>query len=143
MELSCKVEYALIALLELANHPNPDEPLQIKQIAAKQSIPDRYLEQVFSALRHAGIVRSQRGNKGGYKLAREPWQISLLEVFSCLEVAESLKRQQDATSLDRSIVRDIWKEAQQSAKDILERRTIRDLCQERQQRQQVNSMYYI
>jgi Rrf2 family protein len=142
MELSAKVEYALIALLELASQPQPGEPLQIKHIAAKQSIPDRYLEQVFAALRHAGIVRSQRGNKGGYLLAREPWQITLLEIFNCLE-DDSRSSQGQMVGCDRLIVRDLWKEAEQSAKAVLQRHTLRDLCQQREIRQRLSDMYYI
>ena len=142
MELSAKVEYALIALLEMASCPDLDEPVQIKQIAAKQSIPDRYLEQVFAALRHAGIIRSQRGNKGGYLLAREPWQITLLEIFNCLEDASKSSHRQPV-QLDRTIVRDVWKEAEQSAKAVLQRHTLRDLCQQRESRQRLSGMYYI
>jgi Rrf2 family protein len=142
MELSAKVEYALVALLEMASHPAPGEPLQIKHIAAKQSIPDRYLEQVFAALRHAGIVRSQRGNKGGYLLAREPWQITLLEIFNCLE-DDSRSGQGQVSECDRLIVRDVWKEAERSAKTVLQRYTLRDLCQQREIRQRLSDMYYI
>jgi Rrf2 family cysteine metabolism transcriptional repressor len=142
MELSAKVEYALIALLEMASHPQPGEPLQIKHIAAKQSIPDRYLEQVFAALRHAGIVRSQRGNKGGYLLAREPWQITLLDIFNCLE-DNSQSAQRQISECDRLIVRDVWKEAEQSAKAVLQRYTLRELCQQREIRQRLSDMYYI
>jgi Rrf2 family transcriptional regulator, cysteine metabolism repressor len=147
MELSAKVEYALISLVEMATHPNPNEPIQVKQIAERQEIPDRYLEQVFAALRVAGIVRSQRGNRGGYLLVRKPWQITLLEVVTCLSDSSNKPHSSEQPlvelSLDRAIVRDIWKEAQQSTLDALQRHTIQDLCLQRQQRQQLNGMYYI
>lgn len=146
MELSAKIEYALISLLEIANYPMPDEPIQIKYIAEKQGIPERYLEQVFAALRIAGILRSQRGNRGGYLLVRQPWQITLLEVVVCLsDSSNSNSSDQTAKelSLDRAIVRDIWKESQQSALNILQKHTIQDLCQQRQIREQLNGMYYI
>lgn len=143
MELSAKVEYALLALLEMASQPNRTEPMQIKQIASRQDIPDRYLEQVFSSLRQAGIVQSQRGSKGGYLLTREPWQITLLEVFICLEDSKSSRTAQETLSLDRSIIHDAWQESLQSARDVLQRYTIRDLCQQRTVRQQLDTMYYI
>ena len=54
MELSCKSEYALLALLELARHYDQGEPIQIRQISAQQHIPDRYLEQLLAILRRAG-----------------------------------------------------------------------------------------
>lgn len=143
MELSAKVEYALLALLEMASQPNRAEPMQIKQIASRQGIPDRYLEQVFSSLRQAGIIQSQRGSKGGYLLTREPWQITLLEVFACLEESKNSRTTQEMTSLDRSIIHETWQESLQSARDVLQRYTIRDLCQQRIVRQQLDTMYYI
>ncbi|MDX2215341.1 MAG: Rrf2 family transcriptional regulator [Oculatellaceae cyanobacterium bins.114] len=143
MELSAKVEYALIALLELASQPSQNGPMQIKQIAERQKIPDRYLEQVFAILRQAGIVYSQRGNKGGYMLAREPWQITLLEIFSCLEELKGSKRLQANAPSDSLLVQDVWKEAQQTAREVLQRYTLRDLCQQREARQRLGGMYYI
>lgn len=143
MELSAKVEYALLALLEMASHNNRTEPMQIKQIASKQGIPDRYLEQVFSSLRQAGIVQSQRGSKGGYCLTREPWQITLLEVFVCLEESRTSKSFQEAESIDRSLIHEAWQESLQAAKEVLQRYTIRDLCQQRTVLQQLDTMYYI
>jgi Rrf2 family transcriptional regulator, cysteine metabolism repressor len=143
MELSAKVEYALLALLELASHTKRDEPMQIKEIASRQGIPDRYLEQVFSSLRRAGIIHSQRGSKGGYLLSRDPWQITLLEVFSCLEESKSSKSSQESQSIDRLVLRETWQEATQATKDVLRRYTIRDLHQQRMNRQQLNTMFYI
>lgn len=75
MELSSKVRYALLALLELASHHEQGEFLQIEQLATGQQIPERYLAQLLMALRRCGIVRSQRGAKGGYALAKKPQQI--------------------------------------------------------------------
>ncbi|HLO86656.1 MAG TPA: Rrf2 family transcriptional regulator, partial [Nostocaceae cyanobacterium] len=54
MELSCKSEYAILALLEMATHYESGEPMQIRQIAAQQNIPDRYLEQLLATLRRGG-----------------------------------------------------------------------------------------
>ena len=85
MELSCKCEYAVLALLSLVDHYPQGEPLRIRQIAAQQHIPDRYLEQLLAILRRSGLVCSQRGARGGYLLAREPWKITLLEIINCIE----------------------------------------------------------
>jgi Rrf2 family protein len=143
MELSCKVEYAMISLLELASQPNPNKPIQIKHVAEKHSIPERYLEQVFTLLRRAGIVQSQRGSKGGYILAKQSWQITLLDVFSSLEDPKANSRTVSPTQTDRSLVYDVWSEAQQSARDVLHRYTLKDLCQKLDDRRQINAMYYI
>lgn len=142
MDLSCRVEYALSALIELASHPNPAQPLQVRHLAGKQGIPNRYLEHIFIALRRAGIVHGQRGIKGGYSLARKPYQITMLEVFECLEGENELKPD-NSLSLNRSIVREVWLSAQQNTKNVLQDLTLHDLCQHREAREQVNGMYYI
>ncbi len=145
MELSCKSEYALLALIELTTHYSDSEPLQIRQIAAEQNIPDRYLEQLLATLRRSGIVRSQRGARGGYLLAREPWKITLLEVVSCIEGADvqPSESNRDPKSIEGMVVREIWKEAGQAADAVLQKYTLQDLAEKRESRQQLDLMYYI
>jgi Rrf2 family protein len=145
VELSCKSEYALLALLELADQYQTGEPLQIRQIAAQQNIPDRYLEQLLASLRRGGLVRSQRGAKGGYLLAREPWKITLLEVVSCIEGLEGAASEEDATSktVESAVVREMWQEAVAASHAVLQNYTIQDLCEQRNAKQQLDIMYYI
>ncbi|NEP01842.1 MAG: Rrf2 family transcriptional regulator [Symploca sp. SIO2E9] len=145
MELSCKTEYALLALLELAAHYKEGRLLQIRQIAEMQNIPDRYLEQLLATLRRCGLVRSQRGAKGGYLLAREPSTISLLDVIWCLEGSDSKasKSEKKSTTLEGSIVEEIWQEVQDRANDVLREYTLQDLWEKRNSRQQLDIMYYI
>ncbi|MFM6312522.1 MAG: RrF2 family transcriptional regulator, partial [Dolichospermum sp.] len=116
MELSCKSEYAILALLEMATHYENGEPMQIRQIAMQQKIPDRYLEQLLASLRRGGIVKSQRGSKGGYLLAREPRKISIFDILECLEGLDVQTGDQDShpTSLDHTVVTEIWQEARQA-----------------------------
>ncbi len=142
VELSCKSEYALLALLELALHHDQGEPIQIRQISAQQNIPDRYLEQLLAILRRAGIVRSQRGAKGGYLLVREPKKISLYEVVSCLEGFESQTQTPDQT-IESTVVDELWTEARQSAHSVLQRYTLQDLCDRTRAKKQLDLMYYI
>ncbi len=145
MELSCKSEYALLALLELAAHYHSGEPLQIRQIAVQQHIPDRYLEQLLATLRRCGLVRSQRGAKGGYLLAREPWKITLLEVLNCIEGADSQSSDQAGTTktVESSVIHDIWQEARQAADQVLHGYSLQDLAERRDARRQLDIMYYI
>lgn len=142
MELSCKSEYALLALLELALHHDQGEPIQIRQISAQQNIPDRYLEQLLAILRRAGLVRSQRGAKGGYLLAREPKKISLYEVVSCLEGFKSQTQTPDQT-IESTVVDELWMEACQSAHSVLQGYTLQDLCDRTRAKKQLDLMYYI
>ncbi len=145
MELSCKSEYALLALLELATHYQRNEPLQIRQIATQQNIPDRYLEQLLATLRRGGLVKSQRGAKGGYILAREPRKITLLEVLGCLEGLDVADCEQDTNSktVESGVVQEIWQEARQAANLVLQKYTLEDLCEQRTARRQLDIMYYI
>lgn len=145
VEISCKNEYALLALIELASGYASGEPLQIRQISALQQIPDRYLEQLLATLRRGGLVRSQRGAKGGYVLAREPWKINLLEVMLCLEGADSQPADHDtpAKTVEGAVICEIWSEAHQAAQSVLRRYTLQDLCEKRDARRQLDIMYYI
>lgn len=145
MELSCKCEYALLALLELATQYNEGEPLQIRQIAAQQNIPDRYLEQLLATLRRGGLLKSQRGAKGGYILAREPWKITLLEVFGCLEGLDTRSSEDEVNpkTVESTVVQEIWQEARQAANLVLQKYTLQDLCEQLAAKRQLDIMYYI
>lgn len=145
MELSCKNEYALLALIELASNYASGDPLQIRQISAQQQIPDRYLEQLLATLRRGGLVRSQRGAKGGYVLAREPWKINLLEVITCLEGADSEPVDQDKhpQTVENTVIYEVWNEALLAARSVLQQCTLQDLCEKRDARRQLDIMYYI
>ncbi len=144
VDLSCKSEYALLALIELSAHHASGEPLQIRQISAQQSIPDRYLEQLLATLRRAGLVKSQRGARGGYLLVREPWKVSLYDVVSCIEGFEGQPDgdKSPATS-EALVVQGVWGEVRQAAEAVLQRYTLQDLLDQRNAKQQIDIMYYI
>jgi Rrf2 family protein len=145
VELSCKNEYALLALIELAVHHKSGEPLQIRQISMQQKIPDRYLEQLLATLRRGGLVRSQRGAKGGYILAREPWKINLLEVMDCLDGSDANPGETTGPpkTVENGVIVEIWKEAYEAANAVLEKYTLQDFCDKRDARRQLDIMYYI
>src|SRR5687768_7461154 len=84
MKLSNKGRYGLQAVFDLAYH-NEGRAAQIKEICDRQGIPARFLEQVFRDLKKAGIVRSKRGPRGGYELARTPAELRLGDVVRAIE----------------------------------------------------------
>lgn len=144
VELSCKSEYAILALLELSLHYDKGEPLQIRQIAAQQNIPDRYLEQLLATLRRAGFVKSQRGAKGGYLLAQAPWNVTLLDIVNCIEGLENKDDASDAVlTTERQVVRSFWNDVQAAAREVLSAHTLQDLVEQRNAKHQVDLMYYI
>jgi Rrf2 family protein len=142
---SSKVEYALIALLDLASQQEKDSLLTVSAIATSQGIPARYLDQILTILRHSGIVNSQRGAKGGYVLARAPWQITLLEIVSSLEGNNGSNKGvfSDSQTLEKTVVLDILQQAEKAYYSVLGSYTLDDLYQQRNAYKQQNPMYYI
>lgn len=141
VELSAKSEYALLAMLQLALGHNKGEPMQINEIAQCQCIPDRYLEQLLADLRRHGLVKSQRGARGGYLLAREPFAINLLEIVQCIEGQEEREVPSNCT-IEAALVRDVWAESRQAAEQVLKNYSLQKLC-ELHDRRQSTVMYYI
>ena len=84
MRLSTKSRYGVRALFDIAYH-SEGSPTQIKEISRRQGITPRYLEQIFQRLKRAGIVKSIRGPKGGYYLARKPEEIVLSEIIQAMD----------------------------------------------------------
>ena len=82
MRLSARVDYALRAMCELAA---ANAPRTVEQLSAAQHIPNKYLESILGELRRDGLLRSQRGPEGGYRLARPPAQISIADVIRALD----------------------------------------------------------
>ncbi len=142
LNLSSKVEYALLALLELASYKGNLAPLTMSEITSKQAIPERYLEQILTSLRRVGLVKSHRGSRGGFVLVREPWQITLLEIVTLLE-GENKHRETETPTIERDLVREVWEQANAASVEVLRRYTLQDLCQLRDDRIQHEPMYHI
>jgi len=120
------------AIIELAQHEDK-RPLQLKAIAERQDISVKYLEQLMSLLRSAGFVRSVRGSKGGYILARPADQIKLSEVFRCLEGAVTTAEcTEDESYCARSAdcaAREVWKRVETAIHDVLGSIRLSDLIE--------------
>jgi len=86
MKLSCRSEYALLAMVYLARHQT-EEYISVQTIAAAQQVPPRFLEQILLALRRAKYLRSSKGKGGGFRLAISPDAISLAEIVRLFEGA--------------------------------------------------------
>ena len=89
MYLSAKSQYACLAMLQLAGDYPSGEPVQIRSIATRHGIPQRFLVQILLQLKRARLVTSRRGAKGGYCLGRPPQEISLAEVLDAIDGAEA------------------------------------------------------
>ncbi|HVF76895.1 MAG TPA: Rrf2 family transcriptional regulator [Solirubrobacteraceae bacterium] len=129
ISITTKSPYALQALAELGRSSG-DGPVPIGELARRREIPVQFLEQLFATLRRAGILKSQRGVKGGYTFARPPGEITVLEVVELLEGPFG----RDAVG--------IFSDAAAAARDVLAASTIADVV-EREARAAGASMYYI
>jgi Rrf2 family cysteine metabolism transcriptional repressor len=84
ISITSKSPYAVLALAELGRSAGAG-PVPIGELARRRDVPVQFLEQLFATLRRAGIISSQRGVKGGYRFAREPSSVSVLEVVELLD----------------------------------------------------------
>ena len=128
LSITTKSPYALRALAELGR--SGEGPVPIGELARRREIPVQFLEQLFAVLRRSGVLRSQRGVKGGYSFARPPHEISVLEFVELLD--GPLGR--DATG--------VFADAATAARTILASTSIADVM-EREARDAGASMYYI
>jgi Rrf2 family transcriptional regulator, cysteine metabolism repressor len=130
MKLSTRTRYGVRAILELAANQNGG-PMQIKVIAQKQDISVKYLEQLMAILKSAGFVRSVRGAKGGYILAKPANQIKLSDVFNTLEgpviTVECVENENYCARVTDCAARQVWTKVQQAIESILQSITLQDL----------------
>src|SRR3954470_21587321 len=84
LSITTKSPYAVRALAELGRRGG-DDPVPIGELARRRDIPVQFLEQLFAVLRRAGVLRSQRGVRGGYAFAKPPNKITVLEVVELLD----------------------------------------------------------
>jgi Rrf2 family transcriptional regulator, cysteine metabolism repressor len=130
--ITTKSPYAVRALAELARRGDAT-PVPIGEIARARDIPVQFLEGLFATLRRAGILQSQRGVKGGYSFAREPAQITVLEVVELLE---------GELGADARSNGPVWTETVDAVRSVLGGTTIADVL-EREAQESRAPMYYI
>lgn len=143
MRVSTKGDYGVRALIELAHHYG-EGPLQSSEIAARQEIPEAYLDQLLITLRRAGFLRSVRGPQGGHALVRAPEELRLSEVLTTLEGSLSpISCLDDPRGCPRSpcAQRAVWEEVHRLTTEVLDRTTIADLAE--QERAKAGTRYYI
>ncbi len=130
MRVSAKVDYALRAVIELAS--GSDGAVKGEQLAQAQEIPLKFLENILGDLRHAGIVRSQRGVEGGYWLARPADEITVAEVVRAVEGpianVRGMGPEQVEYAGSAARLRDVWIAVRANLRAVLEHVTIADVA---------------
>jgi Rrf2 family protein len=147
VRVSAKGEYAIKAMLDLALHEG--EGLQpIQDIAARQGIPQRYLEQVLLQLKRSGFLFSRRGSAGGYRLSRPASQVTVGAVLRAVEGlpsgAEAGRRARGAHADHAGDLADLWREVADAVAAVVDRITFEDLRRRAEERRSaVRPMYHI
>jgi Rrf2 family protein len=139
---AAKTTYGLLALMELAGVQASGERLQVAEIAARQGIPERYLEQMMASLRRAGLLRSSRGPRGGYRLARPAAAITLAEVLDCLE-GDTTPSTEGGSSPERLVLQELAASLRQQRLARLQHTSLAQLLEQRDALQQAQAMYFI
>jgi Rrf2 family transcriptional regulator, iron-sulfur cluster assembly transcription factor len=138
VKLSTKTRYGVRAVFDIAYH-NAGGPTQARDIAKRQDVPLRYLEQIFQELRRANLVDAKRGPKGGYFLSRTPESITLGDVIRAVQgpidllAAEDEARPRNGARTSKQVPADIWRELATKVAGVFDSVTIRDLCQRGEQ----------
>jgi Rrf2 family protein len=144
VRISTKGDYGVRALVELAHHYGQG-PVQSADIAARQGIPEPYLDQILTTLRRAGLIRSVRGPQGGHALLRHPSEVRLLEAIEALEGPLSPIACLDGPECPKPgpcAQRAVWAEVRRATHDILSGVTIGELA-ERERAPAAGPRYYI
>ena len=131
MRITAKVDYAIRAAAELAVAP-ADKPVKGEQLARSQAIPLRFLENILRELRRAGIVSTQRGADGGYRLARPPSDITLADIIRTVEgplaAVQGVRPEELACIGAAHELPEVWIALRASLRSVLEAVTLADLA---------------
>jgi Rrf2 family protein len=146
MKVSTKGDYGVRALVELAHHYGQG-PVQSAEIAARQEVPETYLDQLLTTLRRAGFIRSVRGPQGGHALIRDPKEVRLSEVMTALEGSLApIACVDDPDACTRTggcVQREVWAQVRDATQKILESVSIGDLAEKERQYSHNGGRYYI
>jgi Rrf2 family protein len=146
MKVSTKGDYGVRALVELAHHFG-EGPVQSAEIAARQEVPEPYLDQLLTSLRRAGFIRSVRGPQGGHALIRDPGEVKLSEVMIALEGSLApIACVDDPDACTKSggcVQREVWEQVRDATQKILDGVSIGDLAEKERQYNRNGGRYYI
>lgn len=135
MQLSTKVRYAARAMIELAMNYKAD-PIQLNDIACKQDISVKYLEQIMAPLRARGLVRTQKGSRGGYHLAVKPESITLFDIVESIEGSlapvSCVDNDDFCDRINLCVTRSVWARVKEATIKELQVQTLADLAAEQE-----------
>ena len=137
MKISAKTDYACRALMEMSLHWPSQEPIQLSSISKNQSIPEKFLTQIMLSLKQLGYVESIRGKSGGYVLAVEPKDISLIDIISNFDVTGCSIVGQRGSAAKSQFMNLIWKDVDDVIYKSLQNITFETIVQKKKNNDQV------
>ncbi|MCY6484717.1 Rrf2 family transcriptional regulator [Clostridium aestuarii] len=145
MKISTKGRYGLRAMIDLAVHSSGEEPITLKSIAERQNLSERYLEQIFSALKKNELVNSIKGPQGGYIISKSMHQISVGDILRTLEGNLHIVNSEDMINdkIEECIKNNVWNKLNESIDKIVDCITLEDLVFEYNKSISQGYMYYI
>ncbi|MBP3250711.1 MAG: Rrf2 family transcriptional regulator [Ruminococcus sp.] len=149
MKVSAKVECGIVALLDIAINCTDGSVVKVVNIARRQGVSAKYLEQILPILRNASLIRSVKGARGGYTLAKEPEKITLCQVIEALDISllNDSSFDENLDPLIAGAISDkLWSRMNANLRQCAESVTIADLVSCYQEQSQFNTealFYYI
>lgn len=130
MKLSAQCRYAIRALIDLSVN-GEGAPVSVKEIAGRQKISERYLENIFNKLKKAEILESSQGKGGGFVLGKKSAAVNLLEIIETLEgsfrIAECVDTK-DCSASGECFTHDLWRNLNDKVKDSFRKITLKSIC---------------
>ena len=141
MRLTTMSRYGTRAIFDIAYH-STGAPVQVKDIAERQQIPIKYLEQIFHKLKKAAFIKSERGPGGGYLLTKDPGEITVGDIIRAVQedtdlvacVCVSSENGVPCEREEQCVTRSIWKEAASKVNNFFKSVTVADLCVDAQKK---------
>lgn len=141
MVISARVHYACLAMLELAVRMDDDAPVAVREITDRHGVPGPFLVQILRTLRSVGWVQSIRGSQGGYRLAIDPSQITLLDIAEAVGCQESGCQTGTKSTQAGKLLQKSWEDAAEASRAVLTSVTLSDLVE--RSRHGDETMFYI
>ncbi|MBR4554514.1 MAG: Rrf2 family transcriptional regulator [Ruminococcus sp.] len=145
MKVSTRVEYGLIALADIAIYSEEGAVVPASDISERQSISQKYLEQILVSLKHAGLIKAHKGSGGGYTLTRSADKITMSEVLNTLDdsiLADSFQRDSDSSIRDQ-VNLCFWNHVDANLREFAETVTLADFIAGCKNKENVWDMYVI
>ncbi|MBP5727521.1 MAG: Rrf2 family transcriptional regulator [Clostridia bacterium] len=134
MKVSTRVEYGMLALTDIALYSDNGSSVSAPEIAERQKISQKYLEQILTHLKQAGLIRAQKGLRGGYALTRTADKISIAEVLNALDsdILDEMSNtgNEAERNLRNAVSVCLWEEMNRLLIEFAERKTLSDFMQE-------------